>query len=280
MSSLIQHLRTVRTTGATITLSSKARGVVSLVIATIIWELIARCPQIFGFTVPIVGVFPAPSLIFIEWSTLLPEVTYWSSWALSLERVLLGFTCAALLAIPLGLLFATNRLVRGILFPLFEILRPIPPIAWVPAAIIFWPTQELSIIFVIFLGAFYTIALNTYNGARQIDVALVQSALSMGAGRWYVFRRIVLPASLPSIITGASIGMGITWEVVVAAELISGSNGGDSATGLGIFMWNAYTAGNHERIFVAMLSIGIAGYISSSLLRKLGSFLTPWVTKG
>jgi len=113
-------------------------------------------------------------------------------------------------------------MMRGVFFPVFEVLRPIPPIAWVPASIIFWPTQELSIIFVIFLGAFYPIVLNTFNGARQIELPIVQSAISMGAGRWYLFRRIILPASLPNLVNGASIGMGVAWEVVVAAEMISG----------------------------------------------------------
>lgn len=255
------------------------RAAIALALTVVLWELVARAPQWFGFTVPFVGVFPAPTGVLRAWLELATEGSYWGSWYLSLLRVFAGFICALLLGVPLGLLFATNRLMRGVFFPVFEILRPIPPIAWVPAAIIFWPTQELSIISVIFLGAFYTITLNTFNGARQIDPAVLQSAISMGASRWTIFRRVVLPASLPNIIIGAAIGMGVTWEVVVAAEMISGGNGSASGSGLGLFMWNAYTAGNHEQIVVGMLSIGLAGYFSSALLRKFGGLLTPWLLK-
>ena len=117
---------------------------------------------------------------------------------------------------------ATSRTAKRIAFPVFETLRPIPPLAWVPLAILFWPTAELSITFVIFLGAFFPIVLNTVGGAEQIDRRYLLAARSLGAGRLTVFRRVILPASLPSIVTGAAVGMGITWEVVVAAELISG----------------------------------------------------------
>lgn len=255
------------------------RAAVALAFTVIVWELAARAPQLFGFFVPYLGVLPAPSAVLHAWSGLVTEVGYWSSWYLSMLRVFAGFLSAFALGVPLGLLFATNRVLRGVFFPVFEVLRPIPPIAWVPASIIFWPTQELSIIFVIFLGAFYTITLNTFNGARQIDSALLQSAMSMGAGRWHAFRRVVLPATLPSIVTGAAIGMGVTWEVVVAAEMISGGNGGSTGNGLGLFMWNAYTSSNHEQIVIGMLSIGLAGYLSSALLRRFGGLLTPWIAR-
>jgi len=255
------------------------RAIISLLTVIVLWEISARSSYLFGFSIPYIGVLPAPSAVVAEWSGLVTDRGYWSSWYLSFSRVFAGFMCALILGAPLGLLFATNRMMRGVFFPVFEVLRPIPPIAWVPASIIFWPTQELSIIFVIFLGAFYPIVLNTFNGARQIELPIVQSAISMGAGRWYLFRRIILPASLPNLVNGASIGMGVAWEVVVAAEMISGGNGGATGSGLGLFLWNAYTAGNHEQIVVGMLSIGIAGYFSSALLRKFGGLLTPWLTR-
>lgn len=258
--------------------SAPRRAFLSLTGVLIVWELIARCPQWFGFAVPYLGVLPAPSAVIAEWLTLLGESAYWHAWYLSFTRVFAGFTAALLLAIPLGLWFAISPMMRHVFFPVFEVLRPVPPIAWVPAAIIFWPTQELSIISVIFLGAFYTITLSTFNGAWRIDLALLQSARSMGASRMNVFRRIVLPGSLPSIVSGASVGMGITWEVVVAAELISGGNGGGDG-GLGLFMWDAYLAGSHEQILVGMLSIGLAGYFSSGLLRRFGGLLTPWLSR-
>jgi len=159
------------------------------------------------------------------------------------------------------------------------VLRPIPPLAWVPASILFWPTQELSITFVTFVGAFFTIVLNVLGGARAIDSRFFQAARAMGASRWNVFRRIVLPATLPSIVVGSAVGMGITWEVVVAAEMISGggSSGGGAGGGMGFFIWNSYIGGAYEQIIVGMISIGLAGYACSEVLRRLGGLATPWL---
>lgn len=256
------------------------RGVVGGLAAILIWELSARAPQLFGFTVPYLGVIPAPSKVFILWVRLMQDPAYWLSWVESVLRVFSGFAAAFMLGVPLGLAFARSRLMAGMWFPVFEVLRPIPPIAWVPVAIIFWPTQEMSIAFVIFLGAFYTMTLSTMNGARDIDPAVIQSALSMGASPWSLFRRIIWPATLPGVTTGAAVAMGITWEVVVAAEMISGSQGGHATGGgLGHLMWSSYIAGDYTGIVVAMISIGVAGYCSSALLRVIGHKITPWTKK-
>jgi NitT/TauT family transport system permease protein len=185
-----------------------------------------------------------------------------------------------LIGIPFGLAMATSRMFNDITFPVFEILRPVPPLAWVPAAIIFWPTQELSIGFVIFLGAIYTIVLNVVGGARSIDVRYFQAARSMGSSSWDIFRRIILPAVLPSIIVGCEVGIGITWNVVVAAEMISGGGGAIQSTaggGLGFFIWNSYIGFSYPLIVVGMISIGIAGWISSAIIRRLGVLVTPWL---
>jgi NitT/TauT family transport system permease protein len=124
--------------------------------------------------------------------------------------------------------------------------------------------------------------INVLGGAKAIDVRYFQSAQSMGASQWDIFRRIVLPATLPSIVVGSAVGMGITWEVVVAAEMISGGGGsasGGAGGGLGFFIWNSYVGGSYAQIVVGMISIGIAGYICSATLRALGGFLTPWLKK-
>jgi NitT/TauT family transport system permease protein len=155
------------------------------------------------------------------------------------------------------------------------VLRPIPPLAWVPASLIFWPTNEMSIAFVTFLGAFFTIVINVLGGARTIDVRYLRAAQSMGANNWHLFWRIILPGILPSIFTGAAVGMGITWEVVVAAEMISGG-GTQGGGGLGFFIWNSYMGGSMPQIVVGMISIGIAGYLSSSVIRMIGHRAMPW----
>lgn len=257
------------------------RAVISLIVFVVLWEVGARSKQWLGFSLPWIGQVPAPSAVLKVWAGLLSDSGYWQSWYLSLFRVLAGFLAAMLVGIPFGLLIAVSKTFNGIAFPSFEILRPIPPLAWVPVAIIFWPTQELSIAFVTFLGAFFTVVINVVGGARSIDVRFFQSAQAMGSSKWDIFRRIVLPATLPSIVVGSSVGMGITWNVVVAAEMISGggSQSGGSGGGLGFFIWNSYVGGSYEQIVVGMISIGIAGYACSELLRSLGGFFTPWLKK-
>lgn len=254
------------------------RGVIAIVIFTVLWELGARSEELINYRLPWIGLVPPPSGVFESWFGLIGDVGYWQSWYMSFKRVLTGFFVAMLVGIPLGLMMAVNRTFRGVVFPAFEVLRPIPPLAWVPASIIFWPTQEMSIAFVTFLGAFYTIVINVLGGARSIDRRFFQAAQSMGASQWDLFRRIILPATLPSIVVGSAVGMGITWEVVVAAEMISGGGGsGGAGGGLGFFIWNSYVGGSYEQIVVGMISIGIAGYISSELLRRSGTLLTPWI---
>jgi sulfonate transport system permease protein len=250
------------------------RAVISLAVFIAFWEIASRLKW------PWIGQAPAPSVVLDAWIPLLSDKGYWYSWVQSSRRVLSGFIAAMIIGIPLGLAMATSRIFNDITFPVFEILRPIPPLAWVPAAIIFWPTQELSIGFVIFLGAIYTIMLNVIGGARSIDIRFFQAARSMGSSNWDIFRRIILPGVLPSIIVGCEVGIGITWNVVVAAEMISGGGGAIQSRaggGLGFFIWNTYIGGSYPLIVVGMISIGIAGWISSAIIRRLGIFVTPWL---
>jgi len=250
------------------------RAVISIVVFIAVWEVASRLNW------PWIGQAPAPSKVLDAWLPLLSDHGYWYSWYQSSRRVLSGFIAAMIIGIPLGLAMATSRVFHDLSFPVFEILRPVPPLAWVPAAIIFWPTQELSIGFVIFLGAIYTIVLNVVGGARSIDVRYFQAARSMGSSSWDIFRRIILPGVLPSIVVGCEVGIGITWNVVVAAEMISGGGGAIQSTaggGLGFFIWNSYIGFSYPLIVVGMISIGIAGWISSAIIRRLGILVTPWL---
>jgi NitT/TauT family transport system permease protein len=273
------------------------RGLASIIVFLVLWEIGSRskewmAPEMFaplksllgalGFKkdyLPWIGTVPAPSGVLKAWVEVIGTAGYWQSAYMSFFRVMSGFFAAMLVGIPFGLALAVSRTANGIFFPTFEVLRPIPPLAWVPASIIFWPTQELSITFVTFLGAFYTIVINVLGGARSIDVRYFQAAQSMGSSSWDIFRRIILPGTLPSIVVGSAVGMGITWEVVVAAEMISGGGSQAAGTGggLGFFIWNSYVGGSYEQIVVGMISIGVAGYFSSELLRWLGKYVTPWL---
>jgi NitT/TauT family transport system permease protein len=259
------------------------RGVVSIGVFLVFWEVGSRSQALFGFGFPWVSQVPAPTAVLQEMVKLVHESSFWNSAFLSTLRVFEGFFAAMVIGIPLGLAMAVSRTFYGITFPVFEVLRPIPPLAWVPASIIFWPTQELSIAFVTFLGAFFTLVINVIGGAQAIDVRYFQAARSMGSSTWDIFRRIILPGTLPSIVVGATVGVGITWAVVVAAEMISGggsagSVGGAAGGGLGFFIWNSYVGGSYTQIVAGMISIGIAGYISSALLRKVGQWMTPWLS--
>jgi len=258
---------------------SVLRAITSIIVFLVLWEIGSRSKQWLGFTVPWVGNVPAPIAVLAAWVKLLGDFGYWQSWYMSLIRVLAGFIAAMIIGIPLGLLMAVSKTFNGVAFPTFEVMRPIPPLAWVPASIIFWPTQELSITFVTFLGAFFTVVINVIGGAKSIDVRYYQAAQALGASRWDIFRRIVLPGTVPSIVVGASVGMGITWNVVVAAEMISGGGGqaGGAGGGLGFLIWNSYVGGSYEQIVVGMISIGIAGYLCSEVLRRVGIFFTPWL---
>jgi NitT/TauT family transport system permease protein len=274
------------------------RGVASVAVFLILWEIGSRsrqwmAPELFtpfkeflgamGFKkdyLPWVGAVPAPSAVLGSWTAVFVDTSYWQSWYMSFFRVMSGFIAAMIIGIPFGLSLAMSRVAHGIGFPVFEVLRPIPPLAWVPASIIFWPTQESAITFITFLGAFYTIVINVLGGARSIDVRYFQAAQSMGASRADIFRRVILPGTLPSIVVGSAVGMGITWEVVVAAEMISGGGsqiGGTRGGGLGFFIWLSYVGGSYEQIVVGMISIGIAGFVSSELLRWGGRYVTPWL---
>jgi NitT/TauT family transport system permease protein len=257
------------------------RGIASIAVLLIFWEVGSRSQALFGFAFPWVSQIPPPSSVLQELIVLIQDPSFWMSALLSTLRVFEGFLAAMVIGIPLGLAMAVSRTFYGITFPVFEVLRPIPPLAWVPASIIFWPTQELSIAFVTFLGAFFTIVINVIGGAQAIDVRYFQAARSMGSSTWDIFRRIILPATLPSIVVGATVGVGITWAVVVAAEMISGGGSagsvGGSGGGLGFFIWNSYVGGSYTQIVAGMISIGIAGYVSSAVLRKIGKWLTPWL---
>lgn len=253
------------------------RGILAIIVFLVLWEIGARWDQWFGkeWMIPGVGLIPPPTDVAVTWLDVLPKAGYWESWVSSFKRVISGFLMAMLLGIPFGLMLAVNKYFRDLFFPPFEILRPIPPLAWVPASLIFWPTNEMSIAFITFLGAFFTIVINVLGGARNIDVRYLRAAQSMGASQWDLFSKIILPGTLPSIFTGAAVGMGITWEVVLAAEMISGG-GTQGGGGLGFFIWNSYMGGSLEQIVVGMISVGIAGYLSSTAIRVIGDWYMPW----
>jgi NitT/TauT family transport system permease protein len=239
-------------------------GVISLGSLAFLWEF-AR-----PLGIPGIENLPPPTEVIRTSRRLLTSNLYWDGWALSLQRITLGFLLAQLIGVPLGLMMAMHRVSFDTMFPIVEILRPIPPVAWIPISIVFWPTREMSVVFIVFLGAFWIVLLNTIGGASNIDPNYKRAALSLGSTPRDLFWRIILPATLPSIVTGMAVGMGIAWEMVVAAEMVAGR------TGLGYLLWQSFEINAISQCIVCMISIGVAGYISSEIIRLFGSFIAPW----
>lgn len=198
------------------------------------------------------------------------DAWYYKSIGYSLYRVLVGFLIASSIAIPLGLLMGWNRICSDLTMPFFELLRPVPPVAWVPLSIIVFAQLEYSIVFITFTGAFFVVTLNARLGVESIDQSLFKAAWCLGANPRQIFRHIVLPGALPAIFTGLALGIGISWETVVAAEMIAGQYG------LGYLTWESYNLIRYPEVILSMVSIGILGYICSAIIRALSNKYLAW----
>jgi sulfonate transport system permease protein len=216
---------------------------------------------------------PSPGEVLAEALALFSSPNFYVHILASLERIWLGFGIATVLGVGLGLLIGWFALAEDILFPPIELVRPIPAVAWVPISIMLWPTERSSIVFITTLGAFFPIVLNTIHGVEGIDRQLVRAATSLGAGRAAIFREVVLPGALPSIVTGLSVGMGVSWICLISAEMISGQ------FGVGYFTWVAYGIVKYSRIVVGMLTIGVLGMLSSLVVRLVGARFMPWLPR-
>lgn len=233
----------------------------SFVILLGVWQLLVFLPGVRRI--------PGPVTTLQAVFSLAPGI-YLQQAAKSLLRVLAGFLIAAGVGIPLGIAIGYWRIVRELTFPAVEFLRPVPPIAWIPLSVLFFTSVESQIVFLTFYGAFFPIVYNTAGGVAGVDRTFVRAARSLGASEWQVFRRILLPGALPSVFTGLTIAMGVTWLMVVAAEMIA------SRGGLGYLTWEAYTTLNYPQIFVGMGAIGILGSLSSVMIRLVGRTIMRW----
>jgi ABC-type nitrate/sulfonate/bicarbonate transport system permease component len=190
----------------------------------------------------------------------------------SLYRVALGFLLSAFIAIPLGLLMGWFPILRNIISPLLEIVRPIPPLAWIPIAILWLGIGVKSAAFIIFLGAFFPILLNTINGVVSIDPTYLDAAKTLNAKDKYIFFKVLLPGSIPSVFLGLRIGVGIGWMTLVAAEFTGVKEG----YGLGYMIMTARDIQRPDEIIAGMLVIGLIGMGINSGLRALESIIVRW----
>ncbi len=188
----------------------------------------------------------------------------------SVRRVAIAFVLATALGVPLGLFLGWSKSFREYVFPVFETLRPIPILAWVPLAILMFSGSETPVIFLTFLASFFATALNTMLGVESIDESYSRAARCLGANRWQVFREVIVPGAMPYIFTGLQISVGVAWFSLVAGEMVSGQ------FGLGYVINTSYTMVRYPTIVIGMITLGAVGYVTSAMVRMMGDYMMQW----
>ena len=191
--------------------------------------------------------------------------------SLSLYRVVIGFVFAILTAVPLGIAIGRYRAIDAILNPVVEAMRPIPPIAWIPLAILMFSRNLLGAqVFIIWVGAFFPILINTTTGVKRTEPVHIDAAKTFGAGEFQILRKIVIPSAGPEIFAGLRIGFGIGWMCLVAAEMIGGG------LGLGYLILIMWQVGRTGAVIISMLIIGLIGFLFSYFFLFIEKRLLKW----
>lgn len=190
--------------------------------------------------------------------------------AWSLGRVFGAFLLAAVIGVPIGLLMGTSRVVRGVVDPVLEFYRPLPPLAYLPLIVIWFGIDETAKILLIWLACFAPIAVSTRAGVAGVPSEQLHAAQSMGATRWQLLRHVILPAALPEILTGLRIAIGFGWTTLVAAEMVA------ATAGLGQLVLNASSFLRTDVVVMGIVLIGVVAYLFDLAMRRLARALTPW----
>ena len=188
----------------------------------------------------------------------------------SIWRVTQAFVLATVLGVPFGLFLGWSKNFRQFTFPVFETLRPIPVLAWVPLAIVMFVATESAVIYLTFLASFFATALNTMLGVASIDESYTRAANCLGASRAQVFRHVIIPGAMPFIFTGLQISVGVAWFSLVAAEMVSGQ------FGLDYVINTSYTMVRYPTIVIGMITLGAVGYVTSAIVRIIGDHMMEW----
>jgi len=272
----VQSTSTPRTTGSLgarlgirlLAILAALPNLILLAVIILLWQFVSKVwlPRID----PQMSVLmPAPSNIAVTAAGMIASGELFYHLIASLKREISAFLFAAA-AIPLGIAMGWWRLVYKQVNPIMEVLRPIPPLAWIPLSILWFGLGDEQNEFIIFLGMFFPILVNTIVGVKNIDPNLVRAARSLGAPEHKLLMRIVLKGALPQIITGVRIGLGVGWMALVAAELV-GAN-----SGLGFLINDARSMLRTDIIMVGMLTIGLIGLLIDTAIRVLSRQLLPW----
>ena len=248
------------------------RGVIGILVFLCLWYLLTAV-----LALPRFKLIPDPVTVFKEWVSFKPvsgrslfTQAYYLDMAYSVVRTLVAFVLATILGVSLGLFMGWNRILYDFTFPLVEIMRPMPPLSWIPLAVLILPGTEIAVVYVTFIAAFFATVLNTLLGVFSIDRNYFLAAKCLGSKPRDVFFNVVVPGSLPFIFTGLQIAMGVSWMSLVAGEIISGQRG------LGYAIYEGYSLFQYSQVVCYMLTLGILGYICSAGIRALGRKLMSW----
>lgn len=236
-----------------------------LVVILIIWSVLERT----GMIDPIA--FPAPETIGVTFFKMLLDGSLLEHLWISIVRVLKGFFLAVLCGLGLGIPLGLSKRLNHITDLVVQLLRPIPPIAWIPLAIVWFGIGEESKVFLIFLGGFFNILINVIDGIHQVDQKLMEIAHSMETPKLKFITSLVLPSALPYIFTGLRTGIGACWMCVVAAELVA------STTGVGYVISNARQFSKTDVVIVGMIAIGITGKLMDLLIKTAEKRVIRWI---
>lgn len=235
-------------------------AIVSIAVSIGIWHFLVA----FNVQRPLMfGNLPAPADVLQAGIALLQNSEYYRHVGYSCLRILVGCALALPLGVFFGLVIGLSRPGRLFLLPIFELMRPIPQITWIPVSILLFPTIEGSIVFITFMGGFFPILVNTIAGTQNVEPSLVDAARSMHVTKCQLVRYVYLPSAVPDILTGLTIGIGTSWMSVIAAEMISGKYG------IGYFTWQSYNLMNYADTIVGMITIGVVGIVFFSVIRMV-----------
>jgi nitrate/nitrite transport system permease protein len=251
----------------------KTRKIVAPLIAIgsilIIWQLLTLSPD---------ANLPSPTKVISQtWELIIDPFfdkgatnkgLFWQIWA-SVQRVLQGFTLAAIVGISVGIIIGTNEFLFDAFDPIFQILRTIPPLAWLPIALATFQQSNPSAIFVIFITSIWPIILNTIAGVQQIPQDYINVSKVLQLSRKEYFMDVVFPATVPYIFTGLRIGVGLSWLAIVAAEMLIGG------VGIGFFIWDAWNAANISQIIIALIYVGLVGLLLDKSIAFIATKVVP-----
>ena len=239
-------------------------GFVLIIAILVLWEIASKTGMVDSISMPPV------SQVFGIWGDIIVSGELMDYLLPSLGRIFAGFILAAIVAIPIGLLMGTTPFVYRLLEPITELIRPIPASAYIPIAILFLGIENEMKIFVIFLSSLFPILLNTYSGVRGVDPILIDTGRTFGVSKMKSLFQIILPAALPSILTGMRVSIGIALVVAVVAEMITGNSG------IGYFILDMQRIFRVAEMFAGIFTLGIVGYLINFVFLKVEQYFLRW----